>query len=117
MYRVLVFGMTENPGGVESVIINYYRCIDKTKIQMDFLCNFHEPAAYENELRALGGEVYHITARSDNYRKYKKELQSFFSGDPGKIPGNMGQCVQPGEYRLFDYGKKIWDFPAYYTQP
>lgn len=84
MYRVLVFGMTENPGGVESVIINYYRCIDKTKIQMDFLCNFHEPAAYENELRALGGEVYHITARSDNYRKYKKELQSFFLETQGK---------------------------------
>ena len=40
MYRVLVFGMTENPGGVESVIMNYYRCIDKTKIQFDFLCNY-----------------------------------------------------------------------------
>lgn len=40
MYRVLVFGMTENPGGVESVIMNYYRCIDKTKIQFDFLVIF-----------------------------------------------------------------------------
>lgn len=84
MYRVLVFGMTENPGGVESVIINYYRCIDKTKIQFDFLCNFHEPAAYEQELKALGGEVYHITARSDNYRQYKRELQSFFQKTQGK---------------------------------
>lgn len=24
MYKILVFGMTENPGGVESVIMNYY---------------------------------------------------------------------------------------------
>lgn len=40
--RILVFGMTENPGGVESVIMNYYRNIDRTKIQFDFLCNFYE---------------------------------------------------------------------------
>ena len=42
MNRILVFGMTENPGGVESVIMNYYRNIDRTKIQFDFLCNFYE---------------------------------------------------------------------------
>lgn len=84
MYKVLVFGITDNPGGVESVIINYYRCIDRTKIQFDFLCNFHEAAAYEDELKALGGEVYHITARSDNYKKYKAELEQFFSSTQGK---------------------------------
>ena len=27
MYKILVFGMTENPGGVESVIMNYYHYI------------------------------------------------------------------------------------------
>ena len=84
MYRVLVFGMTENPGGVESVIMNYYRNIDKTKIQFDFLCNFHEAAAYENELKDLGGQVFHITARSDNYRRYKEELDNFFRSSQGK---------------------------------
>lgn len=29
MYKILVFGMTENPGGVESVIMNYYHYMDK----------------------------------------------------------------------------------------
>ena len=83
MYRVLVFGMTENPGGVESVIMNYYRCIDKTKIQFDFLCNFHEDAAYEDELTAMGGNVFHITARSEDYGIYKKELKAFFKDSQG----------------------------------
>ena len=46
MVKVLVFGMTENPGGVESVIMNYYRAIDKTKVQFEFLCNTDE-VAYE----------------------------------------------------------------------
>ena len=34
--KVLVFGMTENPGGIESVIMNYYRHINRDLIQFDF---------------------------------------------------------------------------------
>lgn len=96
MYKVLVFGMTENPGGVESVIINYYRNIDKNKIQFDFLCNFHEDAAYEDELKALGGKVFHITARSDNYRRYQRRIGEFFPEFTGGIPGDLGEYLQSG---------------------
>lgn len=84
MYNVLVFGVTENPGGVESVILNYYRCIDKTRFHFDFLCNFHEKAAYEDELIAAGGKVFHITARSDNYFRYQKEMKDFFQSVKGQ---------------------------------
>lgn len=79
MYRLLVFGMTENAGGVESCIMNYYRHVDKDKIQFDFLCNTHKQVAYEEELKRLGGRCYHITARSENFRKYNYELEKVFS--------------------------------------
>lgn len=79
MKRILVFGMTENPGGVESFLINYYRNIDKTKIQFDFLCNSHDPVAYEEELLALGGRTFHITARSRDRALYKKEMNEVFT--------------------------------------
>lgn len=78
MIKVLVFGMTENPGGVESVIMNYYRHIDRTKIQFDFLCNSYEKVAYEEELLALGGHTFHFPARSKNYPGYRRELTRFF---------------------------------------
>lgn len=78
MKRILVFGMTENPGGVESVIMNYYRNIDKSNIQFDFLCNSYEKIAYEDEILNMGGKTYHFTARSKNPLKYKIELNSFF---------------------------------------
>lgn len=77
MKKVLVFGITDNPGGVESVIMNYYRNIDREKIQFDFLCNT-EIVAYEDEIKKLGGTIYRITARSKNRKKYKIELDSFF---------------------------------------
>lgn len=78
MYKILVFGMTENPGGVESFIINYYRHIDRRKIQFDFLCNSYEPIAYEEEVKRLGGRCFHIIARHVDYRKYVLELEKVF---------------------------------------
>ncbi len=79
MNRVLVFGMTPNPGGVEKVIINYYRNIDRNTLQFDFLCNTHEKVAYEEELLAMGGRTFHITARSENRAVYKKQLEEVFA--------------------------------------
>ena len=78
MKRILVFGMTENPGGMESVIVNYYRAIDKTKYQFDFLCNSFEKVAYEDELIALGGNTIHFPARSSNFVEYRNALNTFF---------------------------------------
>lgn len=77
MKKVLVFGMTSNPGGVESVIMNYYRGINRNLIQFDFLCNY-PVVAYEDEIKNLGGNLFKITSRGSNYKKYKKELTSFF---------------------------------------
>ena len=78
MKRILVFGMTENPGGVESFLMNYYRHIDRSRIQFDFLANSHESVAYEQEIISMGARVFHITARSENLKVYKKELKRLF---------------------------------------
>ena len=42
--------MTENSGGVEAFLMNNFRAIDRTAMQWDFLCNSHEPIAYEEEI-------------------------------------------------------------------
>lgn len=80
MKRILVFGITENPGGVESVIMNYYRKIDRTKIQFDFLCNTNV-VAYEDEIISLGGKIYRITARSQNIKQFHKDLDNLFKNN------------------------------------
>lgn len=78
MIKVLVFGITDNPGGVESVIMNYYRNFDKSKVQLDFLCNT-EIVAYEDEIKKLGGTIYRVTARSKDRKKFYQDLDNFFS--------------------------------------
>ena len=46
MHKILVFGMTENPGGVESFLYNYISEMDPKDFQFDFLCNSYEKVAY-----------------------------------------------------------------------
>ena len=74
--KVIVFGMTENPGGIESVIMNYYRNINRNLIQFDFLCNC-TTIAYENEIRSLGGKIYNIVARKENPLRFRKQINEF----------------------------------------
>ena len=84
MKKVLVFGMTDNPGGMESVIMNYYRHIDRSVLQFEFLCNT-EKVAYEDEIRKLGGVIHNICARSKNLKQYKHDMTEFFKNNAEKI--------------------------------
>ena len=78
MKRILVFGMNENPGGVESFIMNYYRKFTLRELQFDFLCNSNNKIAYEDEITNTGSKVFHITPRSRNPIKYYREVKRFF---------------------------------------
>ena len=45
--RILIDGMTENPGGLESFIMNLVRNMDKTRWTFEFVVT-DRPVAYEN---------------------------------------------------------------------
>ena len=47
-------------GGVESVVMNYYRHIDRSKVQFDFLVDADSTRVPEEEIKALGGRVFRI---------------------------------------------------------
>lgn len=76
--RVLVVGMTDNPGGMESVIMGYFRKIDRAVIQFDFLVTCPK-MAYEDEALDLGGRVFHIHKRGENVLRFHRELEAFMT--------------------------------------
>lgn len=49
-----------NGGGVEAVVMNYYRHIDRSKVQFDFLVDEDSTRVPEEEIIALGGRVFRI---------------------------------------------------------
>ena len=75
--RVLVYGMSPFYGGVENFIMNYYRNIDKNKIQFDFLVYDKYPA-FSDEIIDDGGDFEIVTGRRTNFFKNFIELNRFF---------------------------------------
>jgi len=61
-------------GGVEAVVMNYYRNIDKAKIQFDFLVDEDSTDIPKEEIESMGGRVIMIPPYQ-KLRDYLKELQ------------------------------------------
>jgi glycosyltransferase involved in cell wall biosynthesis len=77
--RVLQVITIMNRGGAETMIMNYYRAMDKTKIQFDFLVHRNEKGAFDDEIKALGGNIYNMPAIvPKNLFKYIPALKTFF---------------------------------------
>ena len=64
-------------GGVESVVMNYYRHIDRSKVQFDFLVDADSTRVPEKEIKALGGRVFRIPPYQHPLR-YRKALVRLF---------------------------------------
>lgn len=76
--RVLQVVTHMNRGGLETMLMNYYRRIDRTQVQFDFLTHREYDGDYGNEIQALGGKIYHLSALNPFSNDYKKKLGAFF---------------------------------------
>lgn len=78
MIRILHSVSNMDRAGIETMLMNYYRHIDREKIQFDFLCNKKKPGAYDDEIKKLGGRIYHTPglnpAKYPQYLQYMKKL-------------------------------------------
>ncbi len=80
--RVLQVVTDMNRGGLETMLMNYYRNIDRSKVQFDFLVHREKRAAYDDEIEALGGKIFRISRLIPWNRNYLKELDRFFADHP-----------------------------------
>lgn len=73
-------------GGIETLIMNIYRNIDRDKVQFDFLIHNPTEGEYAEEIKKLGGHIYRMPVLRDKtrtyywrYFEYKSALKKFFS--------------------------------------
>lgn len=71
-------------GGVEAVVMNYYRHIDRNKIQFDFICDEDSTNIPYEEIEKLGGRVILIPPYQKAI-KYHKELKRILKEENYKI--------------------------------
>ena len=84
--RILHIFTILNRGGAESMLMNYYRQLNRNELQFDFLVHRKEEGAYENEIKELGGNIYRMPAINPILPyKYYKTLDNFLKLHDYKI--------------------------------
>lgn len=66
-------------GGIETMLMSLYRNIDRSKIQFDFLAHYGREAAYNDEIRAMGGRIYEMPALKTDEKVYYWKLFEYIS--------------------------------------
>lgn len=74
MQKVLHIGLSYERGGIESFVMNYYRNINRSMIQFDFINPYNKPLAYEKEMLSLGGKIYKLPDFHKNPILFRREL-------------------------------------------
>ncbi len=79
MVRILQVVGKMHRAGMETLIMNIYRNIDRKKVQFDFCVHTTEKGAYDDEILSLGGKIFHMPeAKIKNIFALKREVKSFF---------------------------------------
>lgn len=106
--RVLHVLHVLNRGGAEAMIMNLYRRIDRNRVQFDFLVHSSEKGLFEDEIEALGGRIYRVSAfKGYNIIKYYNECYKFFRDHPEIkiVHGHLGSCAAYYLYAAKSNGK------------
>ena len=82
-FRVLQVATIMNRGGLETMLMNYYRHIDRSKVQFDYLVHRSERGAFDDEIEALGGRIFRMPPIHPRYfYQYYNALDAFFITHP-----------------------------------
>ena len=71
MIRVLHIVGGMDRAGAETMVMNLYRNIDRSKVQFDFLYFKSKVCDYDSEIEQLGGKIHKIVARNPMHRFFK----------------------------------------------
>ncbi|MGN1114632.1 MAG: glycosyltransferase [Oscillospiraceae bacterium] len=116
MERIAVVMGKMHSGGKKNLVMEYYRNIDRSKIQFDFICDADSNAIPKDEIKELGGRVYEIApyqhifknmsdmrkiCKSNNYKIMHSyngtmNLFSMFVGWLTHIPVRINESISMG---------------------
>ncbi len=96
-------------GGAETLIMNVYRAIDRSRTQFDFLVHEQRECDYDSEIESYGGKIYRIQRfLGPNLVSYVRKCRKFFEAHHNycAVHVHIGSCApivitQAHRYGLF----------------
>lgn len=81
--RILQENVIMDPGGIESLLMNLYRHIDRDIIQFDFMLHRSQEGTYDSEIKELGGKIYTTEAFNPfHHKKYMDSMAKVIENHP-----------------------------------
>ena len=103
MIRVLqVVSSLEGCGGVQMLLKNYYKYMDRNEIKFDFIVHGENIGELEKYFKDNGSNIFHITPKSESLYKNLKEMNSI---------------IKKGNYDIVHAHQDIMSiFPMYFAK-
>lgn len=79
MIRILHIVSFMQRGGLETLLMNCYRHVDRERLQFDFLVHRPFRADYDDEIEAMGGRIYRLPRLNPFSPGYRRALKAFFA--------------------------------------
>lgn len=78
--RILEIVNVMDRAGIETMLMNHYRAIDRSRVQLDFLVHRPWDGAYDEEIRGLGGHIYRAPRLYPQHcLAYRRFMRDFFA--------------------------------------
>lgn len=71
--------------GVDTIIMEYYRNIDRSKVQFDFIMDGYNETPVDQEIKRLGGQVYKVEPYEQNMLNNIRQCEAIFRDNDYKI--------------------------------
>lgn len=91
--RVLQILTNLDRGGMETMTMNFYRYIDRKRVQFDFLLHREKEGDYEAEARSLGARIFRVPRQNPLDPRYWQALDSFFASHPYQVVHAQLDCL------------------------
>lgn len=102
--KILQIFTVLNKGGAETNLMNYYRNMDRSQFQIDFLVH-RETGFFEDELIKSGSEIFRLPAILPwKLKEYKKAVKNFFD-EHNDFDIVHGQCSELGVF-IYEEAKR-----------
>lgn len=83
MIRVLQSVSAMDRAGIETMLMNYYRHIDRSQVQFDFLVNKNQHGDYDEEILSMGGRIFYAPGLAPHqYPRYQKFMAKLLHDEP-----------------------------------
>ncbi|MFN3772682.1 glycosyltransferase family 1 protein [Cloacibacterium normanense] len=102
--KILQIFTVLNKGGAETNLMNYYRNMDRSQFQIDFLVH-RETGFFEDELIKSGSKIFRLPAILPwKLKEYKKAVKNFFD-EHNDFDIVHGQCSELGVF-IYEEAKR-----------